>query len=164
MSKKIPIFLTALLLLLSPAHRAVADTVENQVLVEFASGEVITFAIEQAPKITYTEQDVTVMYAGDTLTYAMSAIKKLTLGDASASGIEGIVSSRPLGTITCTDGAFHFAGFPQGSLVRLFNLNGQLVQSYTLNGEETNDASISALSAGTYVLTVKGITYKFNKR
>jgi hypothetical protein len=162
MRKKIPILWAALLALMFTAPRAVAG--ENQINVEFANGEIVSFTLDQAPRITYTEQDVTVTYTDGTLTYGMADIARLTLGDASSTGIENLPAAKAVGTISCVGGTFRFEGFPAGSSVRLFNLSGQLVRTTAIESDGNGEASISELPAGTYVVTVKGQTYKFNKR
>jgi hypothetical protein len=161
MRKKIPILWAALLALLFTAPRAMAD---EKVNVEFANGETISFTLDQTPRITYTDQEVTVTYTGGTLTYGMTDITRLTYGEAESTAIESVAATKAVGNISCVGGTFRFEGFPAGSSVRLFNLNGQLVNTTAIESDGNGETSISDLPAGTYVLTVKGQTYKFNKR
>jgi hypothetical protein len=164
MNKKIPILGMALTGLLFTAPRAMADDAESLFNVEFASGETITFTVDQTPRISYSESEVTVTYADGVLTYDMADIKRLTLGDAQTSGIETLPAVKAVGQISCVGGTFHFEGFPAGSRVQLYNLSGQLRQTYAIQQDDEGEASLTDLPAGTYVITVQGQTYKFNKR
>ncbi len=163
MRKKFPILLVPLMCFLALGSY-VARAGESQVLLLLNSGESVTFSFQQTPKITCAGTTVTVAYSDGSLEYAMSDIKKLAFGDSETVGIEDAPAAVKEGDIAYANGAYRFSGFKAGNRVYLYNIGGVLVQSYAIPATGSLEVSTSSLPAGIYVITINGITYKFNKR
>jgi hypothetical protein len=163
MRKKFPILLVPLMCLLTLGSY-VANASENQVLLLLNSGKSVTFSFAQTPKITYAGSTVTVAYGNESLEYAISDILKLAFGASETVGIEDAPAAVKAGDIAYANGVYQFSGFKAGERVYLYTVAGVLAKSYTIPGSGSLEVSTASLASGIYVITIDGITYKFNKR
>jgi hypothetical protein len=167
MRKKFPILLVPLMCFLALGSY-VAKAGENQVLLTLTDGDAVTMSFSQTPKITLSDGSVVVEYDEDgahwTIYYAPSAIKKVSFGAAETVGIESAPDAVKPGNIDFSNGVFTFSGFKGGDRVYLYNIGGVKVNSYTIPSNGSVEVSTSSLPAGIYVITINGLTYKFNKR
>jgi hypothetical protein len=163
MRKKFPILLVPLMCLLTLGSY-VANASENQVLLTLSGGKSVTFSFSEAPKVTYAGSTVTVTTSDDAVEYAISDIKKLSFGSSETVGVEDAPAAVKAGDIAYANGVFQFSGFGAGERVYLYTIGGVLRGSYAIPGSGALEVSTSSLPAGIYVVTINGITYKFNKR
>ena len=144
---------------------AVADGDKNMFInILLTNGQSIEFTLNQKPIIMYGTTTVTITNNSETIEYQMTDIQQVTMGDKSATGIDDIKADKAKGDMRYADGTFSLNGFEANSPVSVYDLSGRLVQTHRVSGDGSLSFSVATLSAGTYIVKAKSITYKFIKR
>lgn len=156
-----------LFLFLALSYLALVHAAEAQgkyVRVLLTNGKTIEFTLNQKPVIKYGTATVTLTYNTGSLEYNMTDIQRVTMGDRAATGIDDIKADKAKGDLRYADGTFSLNGFETNSPVAVYDLSGRLMQTYRVNSDGSLSFSVATLPAGTYIVKVKSITYKFIKR
>ncbi len=153
MKKYRQILLTAFLIF---SLTAIAE--EYSFIVWTKSGEQIDFPVSKKPKVTHSDNDFIISTPTTIVEYSKSDIKKFTLEIKSPGGIENVKSTTS--NISQQDNTLILSGFPVGSTVNIFNINGQLLTAGTISDKERFTIDLSILNRGIYIVSTESITYK----
>lgn len=122
------------------------------------SGEKIDFPISEKPKLTHSDNGFVLSTPIATIEYPKHDIKKFTLEINNPGGIEDVTMTNS--NISQQNNTLFLSGFRIGSIVRIFNIDGQLLTSETILDNEVFTLDLSNLNKGIYIISTESITYK----
>ena len=120
------------------------------------SGEQINFPLSEKPKLTHNDNNFIVTTPTTTVEYSKADINKFTL--LIPDGVDNIENSNA--NLFQQNNSLILSGFKLGSIVKIFNINGQLLIAETINNEDTYIIDLSPLNKGIYIVSTESITYK----
>ena len=120
------------------------------------SGEQINFPLSKKPKLTHNDNNFIVTTPTTTVEYPKADINKFTL--LIPDGVDNIENSNA--NLFQQNNSLILSGFKLGSIVKIFNINGQLLIAETINNEDTYIIDLSPLNKGIYIVSTESITYK----
>lgn len=153
--------LIALLLLFSSYVAVNAE--QHKVIFELASGNIITYTLDQKPKFSYGEKTVTISYTSGSIEYNMTEIKKLRMEDSSTEMGE-ITISQNKGELKKRNGVFVFSNFEADSKILLYNISGLLIDTYKIPADGSLYIDTNELQTGTYIFKTNNSTYKLIRK
>lgn len=156
--KKKPIVLSLLLLFFSLV--AMAENVQTQLVVWTKDGNKVAFALEEKPKITFTETELVITTNKDNH-YALENMAKFTYEQIPA-GIKNLLDDNQAFLL---DGeSLLFPSLKANSTVSVFTLNGTTIFKKTVKSDGEYAFPLVHLQTGVYMVSVNGLTYKIVKR
>ena len=143
-----------LVLLMTFSLTAIAE--EYNFVVWTKSGEQINYPISEKSKLTHNDDNFIVTTSTTTVEYPKADIKKFTL--LIPDGVDNIENSNT--NLFQQDNSLILSGFRNGSVVKIFNINGQLLTTEIINNEDAYIIDLSTLDKGIYIVSTESITYK----
>lgn len=143
-----------LVLLMTFSLTAIAE--EYNFVVWTKLGEQINFPLSEKPKLTHYNDNFIVTTSTTMVEYPKTDIKKFTL--LIPDGVDNIENSNA--NLLQQDNSLICRGFRDGSIVKIFNINGQLLSAETINNEDVYIIDLSTFNKGIYIVSTESITYK----
>lgn len=148
---KIFIFILAILSF-STALRA-----EDILVLEFNSGEEITWKTSELPVVTTQEDNVLITTKKEqSVAYPISDILKFYIGDDNPTEVNSVTALKR--TITVTDGRIEITGLLPNEQCKAFKLNGTLEKQEKADSNGT--VRIEGLSSGIHIIKSKSESIK----
>ena len=152
--------LAALLSLISLS--AMADEPKTLLAVWAKDGTKVAYALAEQPKITFTETDLVITTNGVEVNYALEKMARFTYEYDDETSIRNLKTNEVVFTL---DGeSLLFPAMTANSTVSIHALNGTLVFKKTVQVAGEYSFPLSSLTAGTYLVTANGVTYKIVKK
>ena len=124
-------------------------------------GSKVLYALEEKPKITFTDTELVITTKGVEIAYALSDMNLLTYENGETTGITNLYDD----TSFKLDGnAIVFSKLKAKDIVSLYSINGTLVFKKTVTVDGEYAVSLNDIETGVYVVNVNGLTYKFMKK
>lgn len=121
------------------------------------------YLLTEKPKITMSNGDFILTTTNTTVTYKFEDVMKFTLSESSATAIEDVKAvSEP--SVERQSDRVVFTGCAPKSVVRIYSIGGQLVDTQWADENGRAEVSISGLTAGVYVVKADNVTIKIAKR
>lgn len=152
-----------ILLLLLPliSVMAIANEPITQLVIWAKDGTKVAYALEENPKITFTESELVIKTNSIEINYELDKMLRFTYEDGILSGITDLKSN---GAFIFQDEALFFPSLSANSTVSVYSLNGTLVFKKTVQETSGYAFPLSNLGTGVYMVTVNGLTYKIIKK
>ena len=148
---KIFIFILAILSF-STALRA-----EDILVLEFNSGEKITWKTSELPVVTTQEDNVLITTKKEqSVAYPISHVLKFYIGDDNSTNVSSQIA--PKQTITIADGRIEIMGLLPNEQCKVFKLNGTLEKQAKADSNGT--VCIEGLSSGIHIIKSKSESRK----
>ena len=139
----------------------VSAKMQNVVAIYQNDGLKVRFAFSDQPKVTYSDNEVRLKSATNTISYAVSSLKKVAFEKVNLWRIIGEMRSDE--RFTFRDDSIVVDGGEPNSLVNIYNESGRLVGLYRLNNDGKAIIPTQALRGATYTVQAKGFTFKMTK-
>ena len=139
-----------------------AEENKTQLVVWAKDGTKVAFALSERPKVTFSETDLIITTNGIEVTYALSFLIRFTYEEETPTIVTDL-KTKDL-TFKYEGESLLFPAFPANSTVTVHSLNGTLIFTKTIQESGEYAFPLSHLSAGVYLVTVNGLTYKIAKR
>ena len=155
------IFISLLAILFAVAVDAQSAT--QRLVVWQKSGEKVYFDLSEEPETTFERGQLVIKTAKTTVYYLLENVLRYTFeGEMTAINAPKL---RP-GETVFRQGIdqMSFDGLADGTRIEVFALDGKLLQTLTAHANETTVISLAGKPAGTYLVKVGDVTYKFLKR
>ena len=124
-------------------------------------GSKILYALEEKPKITFTETELVITTKGIEVSYALSDMNLFTYEKGETTGITNLYD----GASFKLDGeSIVFSKLKAKDIVSLYSINGTLVFKKTVTTDGEYAVSLNDIKTGVYIIKVNGLTYKFMKK
>ena len=123
-------------------------------------GQQISFAFEEKPVITFSDNNLVITTASITLEYGIADIQKFFFSD-SQTAVENVKITPVLELDAYT---VRIAGAKAGATVSLFGPDGKTLNSYKTDSEGSVSFSIAELPQGLYIISSDNLTCKILKK
>ena len=150
------------ILLLSFCISAIAEDEKTHLVVWAKDGTKVAYALNEKPKVTFTETDLIISTKGVEVNYALDNMDRFTYETDNSTAIRNLKTDE---VSFKQDGeSLLFLNLGANSTIFLHTLNGTSVFSKTVSMAGEYSFPLSNLNAGVYLVTVNGLTYKILKR
>lgn len=125
------------------------------------NGSKVLYALDDKPKITFTNTEVIITTKGLEIAYALIDVNSFTYEKVENTGVTSLYGD----TFFKLDGeSIIFSRLKAKDIVSLYSINGTLVlkKAVTMDGEYA--VSLNDIEAGAYIVKVNSLTYKFIKK
>ena len=121
-------------------------------------GSKVLYALEEKPKITFTDTELVITTKSVEIAYALSDMNLLTYENGETTGITNLHDNADF---KLDGNAIVFSKLKAKDIVSLYSINGALVfkKNVTVDGEYA--VSLNDIETGVYVVSIIGLTYKF---
>ena len=159
MKKKL---LTTLLMLFVAIATQAEDTTQRLVVWQ-KSGEKVYFDLTEEPETTFENGQLVIKTTKTTVYYHLENVLRYTF-EGAMTAIKA-PKNRP-GEVVFRQGTdrMSFDGLADGTRIDVYALDGKLLQTLTARSNESTVISLAGQPAGTYLVKVGDVTYKFLKR
>ena len=142
---------------------ATASEFQKKLVVWTKDGTQVMYALNEKPKVTFTETDMVIATDYLEANYAIENIVRFTYeSDEKPTSIEDLETTN---TPFVYDGEFIlFSSLKTNSIISIYALNGTLVFNKTVQTAGQFCIPLSKLRSGVYLVSVNGLTYKIAKR
>ena len=124
-------------------------------------GSKVLYALEEKPKITFTDTELVITTKGVEIAYALSDMNLLTYENGETTGITNLYDDA---SFKLDGNAIVFSKLKAKDIVSLYSINGTLVFKKTVSQDGEYAVSLNNIETGVYVVNVNGLTYKFVKK
>lgn len=124
-------------------------------------GSKVLYALEEKPKITFTDTELVITTKGVEIVYALSDMNLLTYENGETTGIANLYDDA---SFKLDGNAIVFSKLKAKDIVSLYSINGTLVFKKTVSQDGEYAVSLNNIETGVYVVNVNGLTYKFMKK
>ena len=139
-----------------------AEELKTHLVVWAKDGTKVAYALEEKPKVTFTETDLVMTTKGIEVNYSLANLDRFTYETSENTAIRDLNTDKEIFKL---DGeSLLFPALKPQSTVSLHTLNGTQVFSKTVQDSGEYSFPLSNLNAGVYMVTVNGITYKIVKK
>ena len=152
--------LTILLSLLLTFSANATEPVKN-LAVWTKDGTKVLYSLLENPKITFTATDVIITTNSVDITYALENMLRFTYETHEPSIINDVILENT--SFTYDGESLFFSSLPSNSVISIHTLNGLLIYKKTIC-HDCYLLPLSNLSAGVYLVSVNGLTYKIAKK
>lgn len=156
MKKLLPI------LLLCFCISAMAEEIKTHLVVWAKDGTKVAYALDEKPKVTFTETDMVISAKGVEVNYALDNMDRFTYETGDNTAIRNLKTDEV--SFKLDGESLLFLNLGANSTISLHTLNGTSVFSKTVSMAGEYSFPLSNLNAGVYLVTVNGLTYKIVKR
>lgn len=160
--KKIKLFYVVIALF-SYSHICHADdTGDESVILWYTNGEKTSYLLSNKPVITYNEECLVLTATDASIEVPRADIEKITIGQYT--DVQQLQSDEQQGSITVNaDGAL-LSDFEKGMKVYLYQINGVLINQYTIPESGSLSISLNEMERGIYIIKAGRSTIKIIKR
>ena len=124
-------------------------------------GSKVLYALEEKPKITFTDTELVITTKSVEIAYALSDMNLLTYENGETTGITNLHDNA---SFKLDGNAIVFSKLKAKDIVSLYSINGALVFKKTVTVDGVYAVSLNDIETGVYVVSVNGLTYKFMKK
>lgn len=121
----------------------------------------VLYALEEKPKITFTDTKLVITTKGVEIAYALSDMNLLTYENGETTGIINLYNDA---SFKLDGNAIVFSKLKTKDIVSLYSVNGTLVFKKMVSQDGEYAVSLNNIEAGVYIVHVNGLTYKFMKK
>ena len=132
-------------------------------IVWLTNGQKHTYSLDEKPKVTMSNGDFTLTTTNTTAYYSFSDVLKFTLEEKEGTAIEGLAAEAGPSVERQYDRVV-FTGCKPESVIYLYNVGGQLIDTQRTDSNGRAEVSIAGLAAGIYVVKSDSVTIKIAKR
>lgn len=125
-------------------------------VLEFNSGEKITWKTSELPVVTTQENNVLVTTKRETVSYPINSVLKFYIGDDNPTNVNSQIA--PKRTITVTDGRIEVKGLLHNEQCRVFKLDGALERQ--AKADSNGMICFDGLSSGVHIINFKSESMK----
>lgn len=144
-----------------PDDPGVDGTVTSLILL-LKDGTTQTFELATQPVITVAGTELKILANNADVSIPLTDVVRYTFQKRSTTGIDEADSNRE--AIDYNDGVLTLSGLKAGTAVRLFAIDGKLIQTHTVLHDGTYRHSLSTLQKGVYIVKANHTSYKILKR
>lgn len=131
-------------------------------VVELTSGEKATFLLEERPRLTFTDKELTITSGEYQTVYQLSSMQRYTFKEMEPSGITQNTDNG--NTITQAAGRIRLDGLKPGTQVKTFAVNGILVASAVADDNGGATITVNNLPKGVYIIKYGDKSTKIKKQ
>ena len=157
--KKILFLLMALALLPAVAR---ADDAAQQLVVWLKNGQKTYFDLSEQPRTSFSGGLLVIKTNAMETSYQRSNILRYTY-EGISTGIEKVTKQKNMTVGQTSDGAI-LRNVPKDTVVKLYDVNGLLLETRTSDGRSPITISFARRHAGVYIVNVNEQSFKFWKR
>lgn len=125
-------------------------------------GTKVAYILAEKPRITFTETDLVISTNGVEVNYALENMSRITYEENTGTSITNLQTDK--NSFKLDGESLLFTILKANTSVSFYSLNGTLVFQKTIQKDGEYAFPLSQLKAGTYVVAVNGITFKFVKK
>lgn len=153
--------LLAVSLVLFAGHPLSAE--EKTMLVVWATdGSKASYALTEHPKVTFTETSFVVTLHGEATNYPLNDVARITYESLQGTSISELWHNET--PFTVSGNYLLFSTLQAGSTVAVYTAGGVLVQQESIVQDGSYAFPLPDITAGGYMVSINGVTYKFLKR
>lgn len=138
-----------------------ADAQTQRLVVWMKNGERVLYDLEEQPKTTFANTDLIITTSSVSASYPLSQVLRYTY-ELSASGVESVKENDI--RISQKGNDLVFEHLKSGADIRVYSLDGVLLDTKRAVGEQLTTVSLNDNPAGVYLIKVGNTTYKMVKR
>ena len=150
------------ILLLCFCISVMAEETKTHLVVWAKDGTKVAYALDEKPKVTFTETDLVISAKGVEVNYALDNMDRFTYESEEHSAIRNLKTGEM--SFKLDGESLLFLNLSANSTISLHTLNGTSVFSKTVSMSGEYSFPLSNLNTGVYLVTVNGLTYKIMKR
>lgn len=155
--KKIIILLLAFASVLTVAAKPIIN-----LAVYAKDGLKVWYALDEKPKITFTDTDLIITTKGVEVSYPLKDMARLIYENKEVTGIKKLHDDKVLFTL---DGeSIIFPCLKIKDIVSLYAINGTLIFKKNISTDGEYAFSLSDIAKGVYIVKVNSLTYKILKK
>lgn len=139
-----------------------AEEVKTHVVLWAKDGTKVAYALVEKPKITFTETSLVIIAKDGEVNYPLDNMSRITYESSDISAIRNIITDELL--IKMDGDYLLFPSLSANSVVSIHSLKGQQILKKIIQKAGEYSFPLSNLSAGVYMVTVNGLTYKILKK
>lgn len=124
-------------------------------------GSKVLYALEEKPKITFTDTELVITTKGVEIVYALSDMNLLIYENGETTGITNLYDDA---SFKLDGNAIVFSKLKAKDIVSLYSINGTLVFKKMVSQDGEYAVSLNDIETGVYIIKVNGLTYKFVKK
>ena len=141
---------------------AKAEDVKTHLIVWAKDGTKVAYALAEEPKMSFTETDLVITTKSVEVNYSLENMARFAYGNEKDTAIKNLQTDEE--TFKLNGESLLFPSLSAKSTVSIYSAGGKLVFKKTAVTAGEYSFPLSSLSAGTYMVTVNGITYKIVKK
>ena len=141
---------------------AMADENPTHFVVWSKDGNPVAYNLSENPKVTFTETDLIISAKGIEVTYAIDKMARFTYEDDEETPIKDLQNDEMI--FKLKGEYLLFPALKANSSVSIYSAGGKLIFKKIVQTSGEYSFPISSLSAGTYLVTANGVTYKIIKK
>lgn len=127
-----------------------------------ADGSKANYALEESPKVTFTETALVVTLHGKATSYPLESLSRVTYENVQGTGISDLWNCAP--SFSVQGNLLVFSALKADSDIAVYTLDGQLLHKERIVTAGRYAFPLSDITDGVYMVSVNGVTYKFLKR
>ncbi len=148
-------------LLLLAVLLAVVSSSAQQLIVHRTTGENVVFVLSDEPVTTFDGDQLVITTSKEQVMYPLADIEKFTY--ANTQDNTGLDEQTSVIVRVDSEGAL-IEGLRENVAVELYSIDGQRLASVTAKASQPTFLPLTAYSAGMYIITAGGFSYKFVKK
>lgn len=155
--KKIIILLLAFASVLTVAAKPIIN-----LAVYAKDGLKVLYALEEKPKITFTDADLIITTKGVEVSYPLKDMARLTYENKEVTEIKNLYDDKT--SFTLNGESIIFPCLKTKDVVSLYATNGTLIFKKDISTDGEYAFSLSDVERGVYIVKVNSLTYKIMKK
>ena len=124
-------------------------------------GSKVLYALEEKPKITFTDTELVITTKGVEIAYALSDMNLLTYENGETSNITNLYDDA---SFKLDGESIVFSKLKANDIVSLYSINGTLVFKKKVSQDGEYGVSLNNIETGVYIVKVNSLTYKIMKK
>lgn len=135
----------------------------NSIYIYQKDGTIVSYAFDDAPVITYSDDCLVLSTASTTVQYHLSTLRKLTMASEwdLFTGVDNIVI--PDTEFSFTDEGAKVRGEKPGTLFYVFDMKGMKCAQGTIDAEGKANIPLNSLSSGIYIVKTQSTSFKIKR-
>lgn len=138
-----------------------AEQKAEALVIEFMSGETVSFILEEHPKLTFSGTELVITSPSYETSYPLSDLKRYTFKFVEVSGITSVQDNAD--GIRQTDGTVIIDGAAPGTAITVYSSSGITAASVTADNTGRAVINTSPLPSGVYIIKYGDKTTKIRK-
>lgn len=141
---------------------SMAEDIKTHLVVWAKNGTKVAYALTEEPKVTFTETDMVITAKGVEVNYSLENMARFTYESNDESTSINLNTDKEC--FKLNGETLLFPSLSAKSTIYIYSADGKLFFKKTIQTAGEYSFPLSSLSAGTYLVTVNGITYKIVKK
>lgn len=151
-----------ILLSISFASLKANDKCALCISVHSKDGSNVLYALEEKPKITFTDVDLIITTKGAEFSYPLKDMARLTYKNKEVTDIKKLYDDKA--SFTLDGESIIFPCLKAKDIVSLCAINGTLIFKKFISTDGEYAFSLSDMKSGVYIVSINELTYKIAKR